>query len=139
MWPADGVPPARPPWTGRVITAAGVLVMVGAVAVARRYAHWSLDPYQGCPPLSPCDTPEAAHMLRTMWWVVGAGFLLVLAGRTLTWRQLPRGPRSAARFPLHPWGQAGAVALVGLVFCVVAGPPLLATLFGSEQAIPTAL
>jgi hypothetical protein len=40
---------------------------------------------------------------------------------------------------LPPWGQAGAAALVGLVFCVVAGPPLLAAAFYSYQAIPTAL
>ncbi|WP_433557043.1 DUF4232 domain-containing protein [Pseudonocardia xinjiangensis] len=139
MWPADGVPPARPPWTGRVVTAAGVLVMVAAVAVAQRYTLFWFDPDEGCALHGRCATPESANMLRAMWWVAGAGFLLVLAGRALTWRRLPLGPRSAARFPLPPWGQAGSVALVGLAFCVVAWPVLLAGAFVPEPGIPTAL
>lgn len=139
MSPADGVPPVRPPRTGRVVTASGVLVMVVAAVVAERYTLFWFDPDEGCALRGRCATPESAHMLRAMWWVVGAGFLVVLAGRALTWRQLPRGPRSAARFPLPPGGQAGAAALVGLAFCVVAGPLLLTAAFVSEQAIPAAL
>jgi hypothetical protein len=113
--------------------------MVVAAVVAEPYTLFWFDPDEGCALRGRCATPESAHVLGAMWWVVGAGFLVVLAGRALTWRQLPRGPRSAARFPLPPWGQAGAAALVGLVFCVVAGPLLLTAAFVTEQAIPTAL
>jgi hypothetical protein len=133
------VPSVRPPRAGTAVTAAGVLVMVVAAMVAGRYTPFWFDPDEGCNFLGRCATGDPAELLRAMWWVVGSGFAVVLAGRALTWRQLPRGPRSAARFPLPPWGQAGAAGLVGPAFCVVVGPVVLIGLFVSEQGIPTAL
>jgi hypothetical protein len=134
-----GVPPARPAGAGRAVTAAGVLVMVVAAVVADRYTPLWFEPDEGCTLLGRCATREAAELLRAMWWVVGGGFTVVLAGRALTWRRLPRGPRPATRFPLPPWGQAGAAGLVGLAFSVVVGPVVLMAIFSSAQAIPTAL
>ncbi|MCU1663156.1 MAG: hypothetical protein JWR58_3221 [Pseudonocardia sp.] len=139
MTTTAGVPSARPSRAGRAVTAAGVLVMLVAAVVAGRYTPLWLDPDEGCTVLGRCATAESAELLRAMWWVVGGGFTVVLAGRVLRWRRLPRGPRSAARFPLPPWGQAGAAGLVGLVFCVVVGPVVLIALLISAQGIPTAL
>jgi hypothetical protein len=128
-----------PSRAGRAVTAAGVLVMVVAAMVAERYTPLWLDPDEGCTLFGRCATGESAELLRAMWWVLGAGFTVVLVGRALTWRRFPRAPRSAPRFPLPPWGQAGAAGLVGLAFCVVVGPVVLTAILSSAHDIPTAL
>ncbi|HEY4420326.1 MAG TPA: DUF4232 domain-containing protein, partial [Pseudonocardia sp.] len=119
-------------------TSTGLLVMLVGAATATRYAPFWFDPSE-CSLYDRCVTPESTAMLQAMWWVVGIGIVVVLAGLALTWRALPRTPEPATAYPLPVWGRAGAAALVGVTFGGVLGFFVLASALSALQAFPFAL
>ena len=130
---------ARPLRTAWTVTVTGVLVMLVGAVIAARYTPSWFDPDEDCSLHGRCVTPESTAVLQASWWVVGVGIVVVLAGLALTWRALPRIPRSSTAFPLPMWGRAGSAALVGLTFSWVLGGFALLSFLLAVQALPVAL
>ncbi|WP_433290088.1 DUF4232 domain-containing protein [Pseudonocardia sp. CA-142604] len=124
--------------TARTVTVAGLLVMLVGAVVAARYTPFWFDPGE-CSLHDRCVTPESTAMLQAMWWVVGIGIVVVLAGLALIWRALPGTPEPTTAYPLPVWGRAGAAALVGVTFGGVLGFLVLGSMFFAFQALPVAL
>ncbi|GAA1234094.1 DUF4232 domain-containing protein [Pseudonocardia alaniniphila] len=122
----------------RTVTVAGLLVMLVGAVVAARYTPFWFDPGE-CSLHDRCVTPKSTAMLQAMWWVVGIGIVVVLAGLALTWRALPGTPEPTTAYPLPVWGRAGAAALVGVTFGGVLGFLVLGSMFFAFQAFPVAL
>jgi Protein of unknown function (DUF4232) len=127
--------PLRTAWT---VTVTGLLVMLVGGVVASRYTPFWFDPSE-CSLRDRCVTPESTAMLQAMWWVVGIGIVVVLAGLALIWCALPRTPQPTTAYPLPVWGRAGAAALVGVTFGGVLGFLVLVSMFFAVQALPIAL
>jgi hypothetical protein len=130
---------ARPLRTAWAVTVTGVLVMLAGAVIAARYTPSWFDPDEDCSLRGRCVTPESTAILQASWWVVGAGFVVVLTGLALTWRALPRTPQPTAAYPLPVWGRAGAAALVGVTYGGVLGFFVLLSIFFAAQALPVAL
>ena len=138
MLDIDVATTARPLRTAWTVTVTGLLVMLVGAVIAARYTPFWFDPSE-CSLHDRCVTPESTAMLQAMWWVVGIGIVVVLAGLALTWRALPRTPEPTTDYPLPVWGRAGAAALVGAAFGGVLGFFVLASMFFAVQALPVAL
>src|SRR3954470_21671458 len=80
---------ARPLRTAWTVTVTGLLVMLVGAVIAARYTPFWFDPSE-CSLHDRCVTPESTAMLQAMWWVVGIGSVVVVAGLALTWRALPQ-------------------------------------------------
>ncbi|MFD1516554.1 DUF4232 domain-containing protein [Pseudonocardia yunnanensis] len=138
MLDIDVATTARPLRTAWTVTVTGLLVMLVGAVIAARYTPFWFDPSE-CGLHDRCVTPESTAMLQAMWWVVGVGIVVVLAGLALTWRALPRTPEPTTAYPLPVWGRAGAAAIVGVTFGGVLGFFVLVSMFFAVQALPVAL
>jgi hypothetical protein len=133
----DGRRPS-PAWSV-VAMIAGLLVMGGAGIRAGRYLPGWSAPDPACVVDGTCTWEQADAALRSLWWVVGGGGLVVLLAVGLfTWCLSPVPVPPSGR-PLRPGQHATAVGVLGGLTFAALGMPILLAMFVSWHAVPAAL
>jgi hypothetical protein len=131
------------PGRARAVVCAGLAVMAGAGWQAGRYRPNPFDPDDGLScrfSADGCPTPEeVAAALRSLWWWVGAGGVVLLAGVALTVWQCAASPRGrSARGLAAPAHAVVAGVAGGVLIAVLAFPMVLALLTGAHM-VPAAV
>jgi hypothetical protein len=134
--PPDRVVPTSRPG---LVTAAGVLLVLGAAVAASRYTPFWFDTGEGCLLHGRCPGPATDTVLRVLWVLALAGLAVVLLGLVRTGRRLRTTPLPPPARPLPAWAEAAAGALIGTVLCLVLAPFALALVFVSELGVAAAL
>src|SRR5919206_5208325 len=138
MTDLDVAPTARERRVPRLTIVAGLLVMVGAGLFASRYIPFWFDPDKGCALSGRCVSAESEAMLKLAWWVVAAGFVVVLAGVAAGFGSL-RPPPTTPVLRLPAPIRALAAGVIGLAVCSMLGYVVLAVVLIAEQLVPAAL
>lgn len=125
------------------LVTAGLLAMFWAAERSNRYRPNSFDPDDPLPCASRpegCPSPEGIEAaLRTAWWWVGVGALLVLVGVALSVWRSSSAPHRRSHASFSAVVHAVLAAACSGVLLVLMSFPLVLALFMGPHAIPGAL
>jgi hypothetical protein len=128
------------PGRARAVVCAGLAVMAVAGSQASRYRSNPFDPDDGpsCRfTADGCPTPEEmAASLRSLWWWVGAGGVVLLAGVALTVWQCAASPRGRSARGLAAPAHAVVAAVAGGILIALLAFPLVLALLTGLQMVP---
>ncbi|MGY1688519.1 DUF4232 domain-containing protein [Geodermatophilus sp. SYSU D01105] len=118
---------------------AGLSLMAWAGLRSARHRPAWLEPEPACLTSGECTPAEAAAGLTRLWWVVGAGAVLVLLGVALVALRRTGGRTGPPARGSAPSVHAGIAAAVGSGVALLLEVPVFVALFAGPHAVPVAL